>query len=99
MHDRIAGDQRRYWYAPAFIDMDLAGSYFFVLITGPVLLILLPFLFKCILSERILKYVSGERYDSAFAGSLYLTWYSVILFSMAATIYLIAGRFKIEIVW
>ncbi|CAI2364301.1 unnamed protein product [Moneuplotes crassus] len=98
VHDRIAGEQRKYWYAPAFIQIDLALFYLVSLTSSPVLIILLPFLYNCVLSQKFLKKVSGH-YNNAFAGSLYLGWYTVIFYVAGFAIFFIVGRFKIEIVW
>ncbi len=99
VYDRIAGEQRKYWYSPAYIDCDLALIFIGTLGVSFALLLIFPFIFKCLISDNFLKYVSGEKYNDAFAGSLYLGWYAMMIFAATSAAYIISGRFKIEIVW
>jgi len=99
VHDNIAIMKRKYKYAPAFIEFDLKGGEIVELSLCFFFLVISPIIFSLCCSSKFLKRVSGEKYNSAFAGSLYLGWYWLIVSAFLCTVYVIQGRFKIEIIW
>lgn len=56
-------------------------------------------MFETFLPNEFLIRVSGPRYNSKFAGSLYLGWYLCSAIAIVAGCYTIYARPRIEILW